>query len=200
MKIKVPKKITKEIKELAQQISPGNQPVYVEVEQSLSLGLESDCVENVARKIMLNGGSFKFGWAVWEWPNVMFEAEFWAVWVNHDGQLIDVTPRGRGDKILFIADDKTKFEGRPINSILKPVIDHPLILQYIDLNKKIWQLTDELVAVGKTEMAVCEVVAPLVDRKDALEKEIDNILGGGIGRNDLCLCGSGKKFKKCCGH
>lgn len=21
-----------------------------------------------------------------------------------------------------------------------------------------------------------------------------------IGRNDLCLCGSGKKYKKCCGH
>ena len=41
-------------------------------------------------------------------------------------------------------------------------------------------------------------------------KELDHVLNGvqmpyvnpyaGIGRNDPCPCGSGKKFKKCCGR
>ena len=45
---------------------------------------------------------------------------------------------------------------------------------------------------------------------DLSPKELDHMLNGvqkpyvnpyaGIGRNDLCPCGSGKKFKKCCGR
>lgn len=200
MKIKVPKKITKEIEELCHKINEDSQPIYVAVDSKVPASNETDCVENVAFKMMNDGGDFQFGWAIWEWPEVMLEAEFWVVWVNHDGQLVDVTPRGRGDKILFIADDKTKFEGKPIDSILKPIIDHPLILQYIEINQRIWQQTDDLSAAGKSEMVICEAIKPLLDKKDALEEEIDEKLSGGVGRNDLCPCGSGKKFKKCCGH
>lgn len=200
MKIRVPKKITKEIEAICDEVNSDSRPTYIPVQQKLSIDIEEDCIENVARKIITDGGSFKFGWAIWEWPQVMLEAEFWAVWVDNEGQLIDITPRGRGDKILFITDDKTKFNGRPIDSIVKPLIDHPIVLQYIEMNRKIWQLTDKLTAEGKTDMEICEVVAPLIEQKDAMEKEIDEKLAGGVGRNDLCPCGSGRKFKKCCGH
>lgn len=200
MKIRVPRKITKDIEELCHKIKPGDQPLYITVDKTISVDDEADCIENVARKIMKDGGDFQFGWAIWEWPEVMLEAEFWVVWVNHDGQLIDVTPRGRGERILFIADNETKFEGKPINSILKPIIEHPLVLQYIEINERIWQRTDELTAEGKSDMDICEAVVPLINMKDALEKEIDEKISGGVGRNDLCPCGSGKKFKKCCGH
>ncbi|MGI6093238.1 MAG: hypothetical protein GX348_10900 [Veillonellaceae bacterium] len=200
MKIKVPNKITKEVEELCHRINEDRQPVYVTVDTTVPASQDTDCIKNVALKIVKDGGDFQFGWAIWEWPSVMLEAEFWVVWVNHDGQLIDVTPRGRGDKILFISDDKTNFEGKPIDSILQPILDHPLIMQYIEINQQIWQRTDALTAAGKSEMAICEVVAPLIEQKDALEKEIDETLSGGVGRNDLCPCGSGKKFKKCCGH
>lgn len=200
MKIRVPKRITKEIEEMCHEINPDRQPIYLTVDSKLSASNEEDCLENVARKIMKDGGNFQFGWAIWEWPEVMLEAEFWAVWVNHDGQWVDVTPRARGEKVLFIADDKTKFEGKPIDSIVKPLIEHPLVLQYIELNQRIWRQTDELTSAGANDMAICEVVAPLLGKKEALEKEIDQKLSGGVGRNDWCPCGSGKKFKKCCGH
>ncbi|MEN6411953.1 MAG: SEC-C metal-binding domain-containing protein [Veillonellales bacterium] len=200
MKIRVPKKLTKEIEKLCYEINPGEQPVYIPVDNKTVVASDADCVEMVALKMLKDGGSFQFGWAIWEWPDVMLEAEFWAVWVNDDGQLVDVTPRGRGENLLFIIDNKTKFEGKPIDSMLKPLIEHPLVLEYININKKIWQQADALTEAGKSAMAICEILAPVIDKKDALEREIEEKISGGIGRNDLCPCGSGKKFKNCCGH
>lgn len=200
MKIRVPKKLTNEIKKLCYEINPGEQPVYIPIDNNAVVASGTDCVEMVARKMIKDGGSFQYGWAIWEWPDVMLEAEFWAVWVNADGQLVDVTPRGRGKNLLFITDNKTKFEGKPIDSILKPLIKHPLVLEYIDINKKIWQQVDALAAAGKSDIVICEVLAPVIDKKDALEREIEEKISGGVRRNDLCPCGSGKKFKNCCSH
>lgn len=200
MKIRVPKKITKTIEELAGEICPGSRPVYIDVDNTLSLSDEDDCFANVAKKMMADGGDFQFGWAVWEWPEVMLEAEFWAVWVNGQGQWVDVTPRARGEKVLFIADNETKPGEKPIDSLLKPIMHHPLVLQYIEISRSIWQKTDELTAAGKDEITVCERIAPMAARKEELEKEIEKTIAGGVGRNDRCSCGSGKKFKNCCGH
>ncbi|MBU3181702.1 SEC-C domain-containing protein [Clostridium psychrophilum] len=33
----------------------------------------------------------------------------------------------------------------------------------------------------------------------SLNSEYNNTSTPKIGRNDLCICGSGKKYKKCCG-
>lgn len=200
MKIRVPKKLTKKIEKLCCEINPEAQPVYIPIDNEALVDGDADCVEMVARKMMMDGGNFQFGWAIWEWPDVMLEAEFWAVWVNTDGQLVDVTPRGRGRNLLFIIDNKTKFEGKPIDSILKPLIEHPLVLEYIDINKKIWQQFDALTEAGKSDIEICEILASVIDKKDALEREIEETISGGVGRNDLCPCGSGKKFKNCCGH
>lgn len=42
-----------------------------------------------------------------------------------------------------------------------------------------------------------------VDQRKAIKKEYDKtktiVKGDRIGRNDPCTCGSGKKYKKCCG-
>ncbi|CUH95676.1 hypothetical protein P22_1752 [Propionispora sp. 2/2-37] len=200
MKIRVPQRMTKEIEALCRQINSCASPVFIPVDCPDTGDEEADCLANVARKMLEEGGDFQCGWAVWEWPEVMLEAEFWTVWVNPAGQWIDVTPRGRGNRLLFIADNQTKFQGTPINSIVKPMINHPLVREYVELNQTIWRQTDELTGAGKTDMEICEVVAPLIARKDALEQEIDQKLSGSVGRNDSCPCGSGKKFKKCCGH
>ncbi|MDP6142414.1 MAG: SEC-C metal-binding domain-containing protein, partial [Dehalococcoidales bacterium] len=36
-------------------------------------------------------------------------------------------------------------------------------------------------------------------KTDVGKKQQAKILGKKVGRNDPCSCGSGKKFKKCCG-
>jgi preprotein translocase subunit SecA len=37
------------------------------------------------------------------------------------------------------------------------------------------------------------------DTVDLVHEKVKDAEGQKIGRNDLCPCGSGKKFKKCCG-
>jgi len=37
------------------------------------------------------------------------------------------------------------------------------------------------------------------DRKKQIEKDYKDQYKVKLGRNDLCPCGSGKKYKKCCG-
>lgn len=200
MKIRVPQKITTTIEELAQELSRDGAAKYVRVEAQPGAKLDDDCFANVAQKMMRSGGGFQFGWAIWEWPNVLLEAEFWAVWVTPEGEWVDVSPRARGERLLFVADDTTRFAGKPIDSVTKPVIDHPLVAEYLALNERIWAKTDAMTQAGATDMAICEAVAPLLDQKQALEQQLDETLGGGTGRNDRCTCGSGKKFKNCCGH
>lgn len=199
MKIRVPKRLTKTIEEWCQEINPGHSPVYINVDRRLSSGNEEDCFANVARKMAAEGGSFQFGWAIWEWADLILEAEFWAVWVDERGQWLDVTPRSRGDKLLFLPDDRITPQGKPVDSILKPIFEHPLVVEYLQVNKTIWQITDQMTEAGKNDLAVCEAVAPYIEHKSRLEKDLES-LAGGIGRNDRCTCGSGKKFKNCCGH
>ncbi len=38
------------------------------------------------------GGTIRFGWSIWEWPNVYIEAEHHAVYESSEGILVDVTP------------------------------------------------------------------------------------------------------------
>jgi len=50
------------------------------------------------------GGAVQHGWALWEWPRVMVEAEFHAVWRSPDGSRLDVTPREDSQqRILFVS-------------------------------------------------------------------------------------------------
>jgi len=37
------------------------------------------------------------------------------------------------------------------------------------------------------------------DNFDLVREKAKDESGKAVGRNDLCPCGSGKKFKKCCG-
>ncbi|PFL07880.1 hypothetical protein COJ07_31195, partial [Bacillus cereus] len=42
-----------------------------------------------------------------------------------------------------------------------------------------------------------EAVHPSSDGEEAKKKPV--VKGDQVGRNDLCKCGSGKKYKNCCG-
>ncbi len=43
------------------------------------------------------------------------------------------------------------------------------------------------------------VPAAVEDSKRAIRAAVDRLLAGEVGRNDPCTCGSGKKYKRCCG-
>ena len=49
---------------------------------------------------------------------------------------------------------------------------------------------EELVALQRQRKSVGEIAAAL--------RELENARWKGVGRNDPCICGSGRKAKKCC--
>ena len=62
-------------------------------------------------------------------------------------------------------------------------------------------------AMGKEHPLFVTWRASIIDENERFEKEINSYMlkdllreeFGKVGRNDPCICGSGKKFKKCCG-
>jgi len=143
-----PERITERIlKFCREKIDQTTKPIFLKLVQVENCRF-GDCFGNVERYIKNNGGSIQYGWIIWEVPNLFVEAEFHAVWVNREGEYIDITPKIDGEKeILFVPDSKRKDEGRIT----------PNITEYY------------------------------------AEKKVK------IGRNEPCSCGSGKKYKKCCG-
>lgn len=97
----------------------GDQPVFVPVVDDPH-GMYGWCNDGVAEKIKVVGGSIAFGWTVWEWPDVLWTAEFHAVWRSSEGKLFDITPKPNGERrILFVADqsysENFSFNERPGN-------------------------------------------------------------------------------------
>ena len=83
-------------------------------------GLYGWCSDGVLEKVRIDGGSIRFGWTIWEWPNVLLTAEFHAVWVSPGGELIDITPKPQGeDRIVLVPDASYPpdfdFDKRPTN-------------------------------------------------------------------------------------
>ena len=83
-------------------------------------GLWGWCSDGVTEKIKAEGGEHAYGWTIWEWPKVLWTAEFHDVWRSPTGNLIDITPKpGNETKILFLHDPTVPqdfdFDQRPGN-------------------------------------------------------------------------------------
>ncbi len=116
-----PKEISALVKTFASQILTAVEPVFVPVKHD-PYGLYGYCSDGVLGKIKHDGGSIRFGWAIWEWPDILFTAEFHSVWVSPNGELIDITPKpARETRILFLpdvsftSDFDFDFDNRPLN-------------------------------------------------------------------------------------
>lgn len=128
----------------------------------------------------------------------MVEAEFHAVWLSPESSFVDVTP-AIVPRILFLPDPARTYEGQQVNNIRVALADNPLIHEFIEINNKIFDEENrgELANVHGEISLPPDVIIPLMRRKT----EIQLILSSRrVGRNDPCTCGSGLKYKKCCGR
>jgi hypothetical protein len=112
-----PSVITQAIKDFGGVL--GGTPVSVPVIQD-AYGVYGFCSDGVREKIKHDGGSIKFGWTLWEWPNVWLNAEFHAVWVDPTGSYWDITPKPQNEKSIVFVPDESKDAGfnflqRPMN-------------------------------------------------------------------------------------
>jgi hypothetical protein len=110
--------ITNEVRDFAASLAKGA-PVYVPVIEDHH-GLFGWCSDGVGSKIAADGGTFAYGWTIWEWPGVLLTAEFHAVWCDDAGNFFDITPKPGGEtRILFLHDptfaQDFDFDNRPRN-------------------------------------------------------------------------------------
>lgn len=191
-----PAKITDKIMELCNGIVHGEVPQYVPVKpQEWSRPME--CFPNVEQMVREYGGQQVNGRVIWQWSNVLVEAEAHAVWKSLDGQLIDITPHDNGEEqILFLCDESMVYSGEQIGNIRLALTGSPLAAELIELSEK----TEEIMREYKpgTKISVTELqreLAPLASRR----QELMMLLNRKAERNEPCPCMSGLKYKKCCG-
>ena len=198
MLTRTPKRLSEAILQLSGRIVPGGAPDYVDV-QARADGIPNECFGTVALQVQECGGSVQHGWAIWEWPNTMVEAEFHAVWRRPDGSLLDVTPRTDAEsRILFLPDPARQFTGTAVDNVRMPLRDDPRIREFIGLAKQKYEILnrgDRASQFGAVSVPADEI-EPVVLRMLQLQTDLAKPAAG---RNDPCPCGSGKKFKKCHG-
>jgi uncharacterized protein len=86
-----------------------------------------------------------------------------------------------------------------INELVMPIAvlarlgdDDPELQELLDDQEKIAQLTD---AIAESAAAIYEYSRSIADEPpEPYRRQTAK-----VGRNDPCPCGSGKKYKKCCG-
>jgi hypothetical protein len=91
-----------------------------------------DCFVNIERHLATNGGSMCVGWQIWEWPRVLVEAEFHAVWKDKTGTLIDITPKqDREERILFLPDPDRHYKGKRVNNVRRALSTEPTVIEFV---------------------------------------------------------------------
>lgn len=124
-----------------QEVVPGAAAVSVPCAPD-QRALQMDCFETVDQRVREEGGSRVLGWAVWEVPGVLIEAEFHAVWSHPvNGALFDVAQRPMPfSAITFIADPTRQYEGRQVDNVRKPLTKDPNVRQFIYLMKRRFEI------------------------------------------------------------
>src|SRR5436305_1474955 len=173
-----PGEITPEILAFCRQLDATREPVWVPVHPvpEATPGLDLATLKShVAR----HGGGIQWGWMIRETPGWFLEAEFHGVWISPGGDLIVLTPEKASERrLLFLPDSKQTFQGESIPDrfyALSPSPDVQAVVRDAEFHAR-------LRAEAETQ-ARRSRVAP-----------------GSAGRNDPCPCGSGLKYKKCCGR
>ena len=74
-----PIKITQAIMDMCASITSSSTPVFVTV-QPKPWALPHECFNNVQQMIRQNSGTMISGWAIWQWGNILLDAEAHAIW------------------------------------------------------------------------------------------------------------------------
>lgn len=198
IRTRTPPAVTKQLLGLASKLAPGQTPVYLQVQPEADATI-NECFPNVEAKIQNDGGSIVYGWQLWEWPHVLIEAEFHAVWRSPEGELKEITPKQHGEgKILFLPDHKRVYRGISVDNMRIALRDDPLIHHFIAVSKEIVKFMNH----GERAYQHDYVSIPAHQIEPLLEMQslIQTMLSQGLRSHDLCLCGSGNKYKRCHGR
>lgn len=197
MHTRTPPIVDKHIRRLIARVAPGQVPIRLAVTPHPD-AVPAECYTNADARVAAEGGSVLYGWQIWEWPHVLVEAEFHAVWSSPSGELRDVTPRHDAEtEILFVPDARRIYHGAPIDNVRMAIRDDLTVHDFIAATEEIQRLrircgTDK--GNGKISLPAKEA-APLIE----VHRITKQMLSSGLRANDECACGSGSKYKRCHG-
>lgn len=198
-----PSRISPPIASLCGELVQSGSPLFVPVVPAPGAQYK-ECFQAVNRQVEEYGGFVLYGWRIWEWRDVLIEAEFHAVWKDPKGSLLDVAPVPSGEEsILFLPDPNRQYEGRQVNNIRRPLRDDPVVVEFIrasDAEFRLLNRGDRAAQHGEIRLIgaeAAELVAIQRSKAEAGKRLL--ALPRSTGRNDPCRCGSGRKYKKCCG-
>jgi hypothetical protein len=179
-------------------MTPGSQAVYLNVQPETD-AVVNECFLNVEAKIARAGGRMLCGWQLWEWPHVMIEAEFHAVWLSPEGQTVDITPKPHAEtQILFVPDPRRRYTGVTVDNVRLPLRDDQIIRHFI----RIAELKTQVLNRGERARQYGYVSVPSQEIDPLLKAQsfLGQSLASGRRDHDACLCGSGVKYKRCHGR
>ncbi|WP_343583419.1 SEC-C domain-containing protein [Herbaspirillum sp.] len=197
MNTRTPPEINKHIARLIHKVAQGQQPVYLDVIPEPG-AIVNECYANVTKKLEIAGGEVVYGWQLWEWPHVMVEAEFHAVWRAPEGTLHELTPKADGEqRILFLPDPHRIYTGTPIDNVRLAIRDDLLVHDFITVSEEI---TKVRIRSGiETQPGMIGVPSHEINPLLNLQGLICHMLLQNLRANAPCACGSGRKYKRCHG-
>lgn len=194
-----PKELFPYVLDFCRSICPESTPFYIAVTAEVK-DRPVECVWNVRRRIDSDGGEAVLGWKIWEWYGVMIESEFHMLWRMSDGRLMDVTPNViPAERVLFLPDPSLTYTEAQVNNVRRPLIDDKRVVEFIALADEKFRIHNAGDRARQYEIhltpAEARRLGEIEERSIALQLELSQTVPG---RNDLCRCGSGKKYKRCC--
>jgi len=189
-----PIRISNKIKEFARDIDPSQEPIYLPVKPT-PRSRPGMCFASVRDHASEHGGDIQHGWMIWEEPGKHLNAEFHAVWISPNDGLIDITKTVDGEEtILFLPDTKRVYKNSPVENRRMLLLNNDITRAWDRREHQRQLLNRKYFRHGRIdEIAVArELAAWDVEESESRARSKP-------GRNQPCVCGSGKKFKKCCG-
>lgn len=201
----VPQQISESILDFCRTIN-NNTPCFIPSLPAFK-AQKGECFNNVTQALQNDEGSL-YGWIIWQTSHHLLQAEFHCVIQAHDGSLTCVTPYSRVyEQILFLPDPLYMYANQRVQTRYHATSDACETAEFIHALEALSELEVSLSsAEAKTYINHPDnhlKRTALIDTMHAMEGAIERfekMVLQGVGANSLCVCGSGKKFKKCCGR
>lgn len=210
--IKIAQQISDDILSFCTEIN-GESPIIVPIKTEQDYQ-ENFCCENVEKHIQKHGGEMLGGWYFQITLGVCISAIAHSIYKSPNGQLFDVTPfydienamRGKfvlQENIVFLPDSKVVFTKDNIIPSKRYLLSNDQDTKdYVSILDREDKFIADLPSFGINELNVVQATEyeKIQKVKKSLEAKIlsNKNTRKKVGRNDLCPCGSGKKYKHCC--